>query len=161
MMHVNKQALKYIQKSNKQNQSCTSGKELVIPKGNHILLHDHPEGRNKIQNRFKPDVFVVVDYHKEPNIYYIKWLSADKDAQPKVVHRRQLFDLKWSVPPSVGRNSVDELATVLSFLHSNRNLGSSSNVDLDLDTSDNLNSAKGTATHHYDTRAKCKATAPG
>ena len=63
------------------------------------------------------------------------------------------------MPPSVGRNSVDGLATVLSFLHNNRNLGSSSNVDLDLDTSDNLNSAKGTAMHHYDTRAKCKATA--
>ena len=64
------------------------------------------------------------------------------------------------MPPSVGRNSVDELTTVLSFLHSNRNLGSSSNIDLDLDTSDNLNSAKGTATHHYNTRAKHKVTAP-
>ena len=94
MMHANKQALKYIQKSNKRNQSRTSGKELVIPKGNHVLLRDHPEGHNKIQNRFKPDVFVVVDHHKEPNVYYIKCLSADKDAQPKVVHRHQLFDLK-------------------------------------------------------------------
>ena len=64
------------------------------------------------------------------------------------------------MPPSVGRNSEDELTTVPSFLHSNKNLGSSSNVDLDLDTSDNLNSAKGTAMHHYNTRAKCKATAP-
>ena len=103
---------------------------------------------------------MVVDHHKEPNIYYIKCLSADKDAQPKVVHRRQLFDLKQSVPPSVSRNSADELATVLSFLHSNRNLGSSSNVDLDLDISDNLNSAKGTVMHHYNTRAKRKATTP-
>ena len=158
MMHANKQALKYIQKSNKQNQSHTSGKELVIPIGNHVLLCDHPEGHNKIQNRFKPDVFVVVDHHKEPNIYYIKRLSADKDVKPKVVHRCQLFNLNRSAPPSVGRNSVDGLATVLSFLHNNRNFGASSNVDLN--TSDNLNSAKGTATHHYDTRAKCKATAP-
>ena len=84
--------------------------------------------------------------------------SADKDVQPKVVHRRQLFDLNQSAPPSVGRNSVDGLATVPSFLHNNRNFGSSSSVDLD--TSDNLNSAKGTATHHYNTRAKRKATAP-
>ena len=59
------------------------------------------------------------------------------------------------MPPSVGRNSVDGLATVPSFLHSNKNLGYSSNVDLD--TTDNLNSAKGTAMHHYDTRAKRKA----
>ena len=94
MMHANKQALKYIQKTNKRNQSQTSGKELVIPIGNHVLLHDHPEGRNKIQNRFKPDVYVIVGHHEEPNVYYIKLLSADKDAKPKVVNRRQLFDLK-------------------------------------------------------------------
>ena len=56
------------------------------------------------------------------------------------------------------QKSVDGLATVPSFLHNNRNLGSSSNVDLDI--TDNLNSAKGTATHHYDTRAKRKATTP-
>ena len=72
MMHANKQALKYIQKSSKCNQSHTSGKELVILIRNHVLLCDHPEGHNKIQNRFKPDVFVVVDHHKEPNIYYIQ-----------------------------------------------------------------------------------------
>ena len=85
--------LNLIQKSNKRNQSHTAGKELVIPIGNHVLLHNHLEGHNKIQNRFKSDVFVVVDHHKEPNIYYIKRLNANKDAQCKVVHRRQLFDL--------------------------------------------------------------------
>ena len=94
MMHANKQALKYIQKTNKRNQSQTSGKELVIPIGNHVLLCDHPEGHNKIQNRFKSDVYVVVGHHEEPNVYYIKLLSADKDAKPKVVNRHQLFDLK-------------------------------------------------------------------
>ena len=94
MMHANKQALKYIRKTNKRNQSQTSGKELVIPIGNHVLLHDHPEGRNKIQSRFKSSIYVVVGHHEEPNVYYIKLLSADKDAQPKVVNRCQLFDLK-------------------------------------------------------------------
>ena len=67
------------------------------------------------------------------------------------------------MPPSVGRNSVDDLTTVPSFLHTNRksNLGSSSNIEhnLDLDTSVNLDSAKGTATPHYNTRARQKATA--
>ena len=162
-MHANKQALKYIQKTNKCNQSQTSGKELVIPIGNHVLLHDHPEGHNKIQNRFKSDVYVVAGHHEEPNVYYIRLLGAGKDTQPKVVNHRQLFDLKRSVPPSVDRNSVDDLATVPSFLHTNRksNLGSSSNVEhnLDLDTSINLDSAKGTATPHYNTRARQKATA--
>ena len=115
---------------------------MVIPIGNHVLLCDHPEGCNKIQNRFESDVYVVVGHHEEPNVYYIKLLSADKDTKPKVVNRRQLFDLNQSVPPSVGRNSVDDLTTVPLFLHTNRksNLGSSSNVEhnLDLDTSINL-----------------------
>ena len=47
IMHANKQALKYINKS-KRNQSQTAGKELFIPIGNHVLLPDHLEGRNKI-----------------------------------------------------------------------------------------------------------------
>ena len=94
LIHANKQALKYIQKTNKHNQSQTSGKELVIPIGNHVLLCDHPEGRNKIQNRFKSDIYVVVGHHKEPNVYYIKLLSADKDTQPKLVNHHQLFNLK-------------------------------------------------------------------
>ena len=162
MMFANKQALKYIQKTNKRNQSQTSGKELVIPIGNHVLLRDHPEGRNKIQNKFKSDVYQVVDHHKEPNVYYIKRLDADKYTQPKVVNRRQLFDLKRSVPPSVNRNSVDDLASVPSYLHNNSksNFGFSSDIDSDLDSTINLDSAKGTASHHYNTRARHKATAP-
>ena len=161
MMHVNKQALKYINKSNKRNKSHTACKELVIPIGNHVLLRDHPEGCNKIQNRFKSDVYVVVDHHKEPNVYYIRLLSADKDTQPKVVNRHQLFGLNRSVPPSAGRSdSVDYFAIVPSFLHNNKkyNFGLSSDVDhSDLDSAIDSDSAKGTATHHYNTRAKHKA----
>ena len=71
MMHANKQALKLISKSAKCNKCLTGGKELVIPVGNHILLCDHPEGCNKIQNRYKSDVYVMVSHHNEPNIYYI------------------------------------------------------------------------------------------
>ena len=69
------------------------------------------------------------------------------------------------MPPSVGRSSVDDLATVPSFLHSNNksNLGLSSNIGHNLDdlnSSINLDSAKGTAMPHYNTRARHKATAP-
>ena len=71
----------------------TAGKELVIPIGNHVLLRDHPEGRNKIQNRFKSDIYIVVGHHDEPNVYYIQLLNSDKKALPKVVNRCQLFDL--------------------------------------------------------------------
>ena len=65
------------------------------------------------------------------------------------------------MPPSVGRNSIDDLATVPSFFHTNRksNLGLSSNIDYNLDTSINLDSAKGTSMPHYNTRARQKATA--
>ena len=125
-------------------------------------MRDPPEGRNKIENKFKSDVYEVLDHHKEPNVYYIRRLDADKDTQPKVVNRRQLFDLKRSVPPSVDRNSVDGLASVPSYLHSNSksNFGYSSDVDSDLDSTIDLDSAKGTATHHYNTRARHKATTP-
>ena len=71
MMHANKQSLKFINKSTQHNKHHTAGKELVIPTGNHILLHDHPEGHNKIQNRYKSDIYVMVGHHDEPNIYYI------------------------------------------------------------------------------------------
>ena len=68
------------------------------------------------------------------------------------------------MPPSVGRSdSVDDFAIVPSFQHNNKksNLGVSSDVDYsDLDSTINSDSAKGTVTSHYDTRAKRKATAP-
>ena len=72
MLYANKQALKGIHKSTKRNQDHTSGKDITIPVGNHVLLWDHPEGCNKIQDHYKPDVYIVVGHHpEEPNIYYI------------------------------------------------------------------------------------------
>ena len=135
---------------------------MVIPIGNHILLRDHPEGRNKIQNKFKSDVYYVVDHHKEPNVYYIKRLDADKYTRSKVVNRCQLFDLKRSVPPSVKRNSVDGLASVPSYLHHNNrsNSGYLSDNNSELDYTIDFDSAKGTALHHYNTRVKHKAATP-
>ena len=65
------------------------------------------------------------------------------------------------MPPSVGSsNTANGLASVPSFLHSNRSdTGLTSN--LDLNSSINFDSATGTDTHHYNTRAKHKATAAG
>ena len=95
-------------------------------------------------------------------MYYIKRLDANKYTQPKVVNHRQLFDLKRSVAPSVNRDSVDDLASVPSYLHNNNksNFGFSSDDDSDSNSIINLDSAKGTASHHYNTRARHKATAP-
>ena len=77
MMHANKQALKLISKSTQCNKHLTGRKELVIPIGNHVLLQDHPEGCNKIQNRYKSDIYVMVSHHDEPNVYYIQPLDSD------------------------------------------------------------------------------------
>ena len=46
-----------------------------------------PEGCNKIQDRYKTDVYVVVGHHQEePNVYYIQLLNSSKPGQPKVVN---------------------------------------------------------------------------
>ena len=87
---------------------------MIIPIGNHVLLCDHPEGRNKIQDRYKTDVYVVVGHHQEePNVYYIQLLNNSKPGQPKVVNRHQLFDLKRSVPPSTTKPSCPAMTRKL------------------------------------------------
>ena len=93
-MSANRQALKHIKQSAKKSQIRTGGKSLQIPVGNLVLLRDHPEGRNKIQDNYKSDPFVIVGHHKDPNVYIIQ--SLDKKGPKKVVNRRQLFDLKRS-----------------------------------------------------------------
>ena len=115
MLNANKQALKLINKSMKCNKDRTGRKELTIPVGNHVLLHDHPEGQNKIQNRYKSDIYVVVGHHKEPNVYYIQLLNLDKKGLPKVVNQHQLFDLNCSSPPSV---TILSMVIVQLFHHS-------------------------------------------
>ena len=49
MVTANKCALKQIKVSVKKNHDRYGGKDLLIPVGNLVLLRDHPEGRNKIQ----------------------------------------------------------------------------------------------------------------
>ena len=59
-----------------------------------VLLRDHPEGHNKIQDNYKSEPFVIIDHHKDPNVYIIE--SLDKKDPKKLVNRRQLSDLKKS-----------------------------------------------------------------
>ena len=150
LLYANKQALKGIHKSTKRNRDHNSGKDITIPVGNHVLLHDHPEGCNKIQDHYKPDVYIVVGHHQEePNVYYIQLLNSSKPGQPKVVNRHQLYDLKRSVPPSVSSLDDDGFASIPSFL--NRQCHNfSSNVG------DNVNQC---IPHHYSTHSKCKTAA--
>ena len=75
LMSANRWALKHIRHSAKKSQARVSGKTLHIPIGNLVLLQDHPEGHNKIQDNYKSELFVVVDHHKDPNVYIIQTLK--------------------------------------------------------------------------------------
>ena len=70
--------------------SWAGGKDLTIPIGNLVLLCDHLEGRNKIQNNYKRELFIVESKHRDPNVYKIKPLCG-KGPMP---YQWQLFDLQ-------------------------------------------------------------------
>ena len=89
-MAANKWALKHIKTSAKKSADRVGGKPLTIPVGNLVLLRDHPEGRNKIQDNYKSELFIVSDHHQDPNVYYITPLSGKGPVRK--VNRRQLFD---------------------------------------------------------------------
>ena len=72
--------------------SQAGGKALSIPIGNLVLLHDHPEGRNKIQDNYKNELFVVESQHQDPNVYTIRPLNG-KGPMCKV-NWQQLYDLR-------------------------------------------------------------------
>ena len=93
LMSANRQTLKHIKLSAEKSQTRTGGKTLHIPVGNLVLLGDHPEGHNKIQDNYKSKLFVVVDHH-DPNVYIMQ--SLDKKGPMRTVNRQQLFDLKKS-----------------------------------------------------------------
>ena len=69
----------------KKSKTRTGGKTLCIPKGNLVLLRDHPEGCNKIQDNYKSKLFIIVDHHKDPNVYIIQ--SLNKKGLKRTVNR--------------------------------------------------------------------------
>ena len=56
--------------------SQARGKDLKIPIGNLVLLRDHPEGQNKIQDHYKSELYVVESKHWDLNVYKIKPLCG-------------------------------------------------------------------------------------
>ncbi|MCG8626567.1 MAG: transposase family protein, partial [Proteobacteria bacterium] len=64
---ANKRAMKKIKAATAKNRKVVGGKDLDIPPGNLVLIRDHPEGRNKIQDQNKPDLYVVVSRGERPN----------------------------------------------------------------------------------------------
>ena len=65
-------------------------KNIDIPVGNLILLRDHPEGRCKIQDWNKSELFKVIRKGERPNNFWIT--PAGSKGLPKQVNWRQLFD---------------------------------------------------------------------
>ena len=76
IIQANKQVLKSIQARAKVNKRSSGDKDFKIPIGNLVLLHDHPEGWNKIQDDYKLDLFEVTGKHSDPNAFFIKPLDG-------------------------------------------------------------------------------------
>ena len=91
LLHANKHAQKNIKATNAKNRKAAGGKDLVIPIGNLVLLRDHPEGRNKIQDNNKDQIYIVTGHQDNRNAYFVKPLGST--CQPKQVNRWEMFDL--------------------------------------------------------------------
>ena len=90
-MAANKKAVKNIKQQSQATKQRSKGKTLTIPIGNLVYLRDHPAGRCKIQDAYKPEQYVVSRKHPDPNVYYIKPLTGNRAEFS--VNRRQLRDL--------------------------------------------------------------------
>ena len=73
LLIANKRAMKNIKAVEAKNKRISKGKDLDVPVGNLVLLRDHPEGCNKIQDRNKSELYVVV--HKRENVPTISGLN--------------------------------------------------------------------------------------
>ena len=84
LLHANKHAQKNIKATNAKNRKAAGGKDLVIPVRNLVLLRDHPEGHNKIQDNNKDQIYIVTGHHDNHNAYFVKPLGSK--CQPKQVN---------------------------------------------------------------------------
>ena len=76
ILAVNRHTLKRIKQSAEKSVSQAGGKGLEILIGNLVLLHDHLEGQNKIQDHYKSKLFVMELKHWDSNIYNMKPLHG-------------------------------------------------------------------------------------
>ena len=53
------------------------GNALDMPKDNLVLLRDHTEARNKIQDNYKSKLVIIVSKHKDPNVSTIYPMCGD------------------------------------------------------------------------------------
>ena len=106
LLAANKRAMKNIKAAKAKNKRSAGGKEIDIPPGNLVLIRDHPKGRNKIQDKHKPDLFQVVKQGERPNNYWIKPLGSNGPSRE--VNRRQLFDIGVTEEGLANRKEADE-----------------------------------------------------
>ena len=88
ILAMNRHALKRIKQSVEKTASQAGGKTLDIPIGNLVLLCDHPEGQNKLQDNYKSEQYVMESKHWDPNVYTINPLS-----EKGPVHMMSLWQL--------------------------------------------------------------------
>ena len=91
LLCANKHSQKNIKASNAKNCRLVGGKDLLIPIRNLILLHDHLEGQNKIQDHNKDQLYVVTGHHEHQNAYFAKPIGSESPL--KQVNRHEMFDL--------------------------------------------------------------------
>ena len=94
ILAANRWTLKRIKQSAEKSISWAGGKDLKIPIGNLVLLHDHLEGQNKIQDHYKSELLVMESKHQDPNVYKIKPLCGMGPMH--MVNQQQLFNLQKS-----------------------------------------------------------------
>ena len=87
---ANRRALKNIKQTAKKRALHGGGSTLNISKDNLLILRDHPEGRHKIWDNYKSELFVIVLKHKNPNVYTILPMCW---GQVHMVNQQQLIDL--------------------------------------------------------------------
>ena len=106
LVQANKHAQKNIKASSAKNKKVVGGKDMLIPVGNLILLRDHPEGCNKIQDNNRGQIYVVTGHHDHKNAYFVKPLGSK--TQSKQVNRREMFDLGVTEDQEIERRKQEE-----------------------------------------------------
>ena len=97
LVHANKRTQKNIKVTNAKNRKVV---------GNLVLLHDHPEGRNKIQDNNKDQIYIITGNHDHKNAYFVKPLGST--VQPKQVNCREMFDLGITEDQEVEHRKQEE-----------------------------------------------------
>ena len=85
------QAFDRSQAKKKKAQIRAGGDEHLIPLGNIVHIRYRPKGRNKIQDKFEEEPWIVVSKPDHVQVYNVRLLHHPR-SKPKRYHRRELHD---------------------------------------------------------------------